>query len=223
VPALMVGLNPIVLVHVVGGAHNEALTLLVTMAGVLLWVSGREAAGAAVATIATGIKASAGLAVPFLVVGDIRRRLPAAVVALVAVALVGLIAFGTHALDAFSLISSNQDQTSRFSIPHKAAQLLAALLPGDRLDYRNTIRVIFAIAFAAVFIWLLWRTYRRLIQPLEAIGWAAFAILVASAWLVPWYILWLLPFAALSRDRRLHVVTLALCGWMLAISVPLQG
>ena len=221
VPALAVGLNPLVLVHVVGGAHNEALTLLVTMAGVLLWVSARETAGVAVATLATGIKASAGLAVPFLVIGDVRRRLGAVVAVVGALAALGVIAFGSHALDAFSLISSNQDRTSRFSLPYKTAQLLGALLPGDRLDYRDAVRIAFVVAFAAVFAWLLWRTWRRLTQPLDAIGWATLAVLLASAWLVPWYILWLLPFAAVSRDRRLQLATLALCAWMLPIAVPL--
>jgi Glycosyltransferase family 87 len=224
VPALMVGLNPLVVVHVVGGAHNEALTVLVTMAGVMLWVGGRGAGGVVVATLATGIKASAGIVVPFLALSDraqALRRIAAAVATLVAVAALGLIVFGTHALDALSLISDNQDRTSRFSIPYKTAQLLGALLPGDRLDYRDAVRVAFAVAFAAVFLWLLWRTWRRLTEPLDAIGWATFAILIASAWLVPWYILWLLPFAALSRDRRLRVATLVLCAWMLAIAVPL--
>jgi alpha-1,6-mannosyltransferase len=221
VPALAVGLNPLVLVHVVGGAHNEALTLLITMAGVLLWVGGRPAAGVVVATLAAGVKASAGLVVPFLVVGDIRRRLVPALAALGGVALLGVIAFGTHALDALSLISDNQDRSSRFSAPYKTAQMLGALLPGNRLDYRDAVRVAFALAFALVFLWLLRRTWRGLTEPLDAIGWATFAILIASAWLVPWYILWLLPFAALSRDRRLHIATLALTAWMLAIAVPL--
>ncbi|HYZ28131.1 MAG TPA: polyprenol phosphomannose-dependent alpha 1,6 mannosyltransferase MptB [Thermoleophilaceae bacterium] len=222
VPALLVGLNPLVLVHVVGGVHNEALTLLVTMVGVLLWVSARERAGVAVATLATGIKASAGLVVPFLVVHDIRRRIWPAIAVVVALALLGVIAFGMHALDAFSLISDNQGRTSRFSLPHKTAQLLGALLPGDRLDYRDAVRVAFALAFAGVFVWLLWRTWRGTIDALDAIAWATFAILIASAWLVPWYILWLLPFAALSRDRRLRLATLALSAWMLAITVPLS-
>jgi alpha-1,6-mannosyltransferase len=221
VPALAVGLNPLVLVHVVGGAHNEALTLVVTMAGVLLWVSGRDVAGTAVATLATGIKASAGLVVPFLVVGDVRRRLGAAVGVVIGLVALGLVAFGTHALDAFSLISSNQDRTSRYSFPYKTAQLLGAILPGDRLDYRDAVRVVFAVAFAAVFLWLLWRAWKGLTEPLDAIGWATFAILIATAWLVPWYILWLLPFAALSLDRRLWLATLALCAWMLVIAVPL--
>ena len=220
-PALAVGLNPLVLVHVVGGAHNEALTVLLTMAGVLLWVGTRDRAGVAVATLATGIKASAGLVVPFLVVGDIRRRIWPALGVVAGLAVLGVAAFGTHALDAFSLISSNQDRTSRYSLPYKTAQLLGALLPGDRHDYSDFVRGAFAVAFVAVFLWLLWRTWRRLTEPLDAIGWATLAILLASAWLVPWYVLWLLPFAALSRDRRLRLATLALTAWMLVIAVPL--
>jgi alpha-1,6-mannosyltransferase len=220
-PALAVGLNPLVLVHVVGGAHNEALTLLLTMAGVLLWVGGRDRAGVAVATLATGIKASAGLVVPFLVVGDLRRRIWPALGVVAGLALLGVAAFGTHALDAFSLINSNQDRTSRYSLPYKTAQLLGAILPGDRHDYSDFVRGAFAIVFVVVFLWLLWRTWRHLTEPLDAIGWATLAILLASAWLVPWYVLWLLPFAALSRDRRLQLATLALMAWMLVIAVPL--
>jgi hypothetical protein len=55
----------------------------------------------------------------------------------------------------------------------------------------------------------------------RAAGWATFAILIASAWLVPWYILWLLPLAALAGDLRLTAASLALCAWMLPIAIPL--
>jgi hypothetical protein len=44
---------------------------------------------------------------------------------------------------------------------------------------------------------------------------------VASAWLVPWYALWLLPLAAVARNRRLLWASAALCAWMLPIAVPL--
>ena len=225
VPALAVGLHPLVLVHVVGGAHNEALVMLVAMAGVLVWVRGREAAGAAAATVAAGLKASAGLVVPFLVAAgrpEGRMRIAAAAAgAAVAVALAGVAGFGWDALDAFGLIGSNQDRTSRFSIPYKVAQLLGALLPGDRLDYSDAVRGAFAAAFAMVFLWLLWRAWRGATGAIDAAGWATLAILLASAWLVPWYALWLLPLAALSSDRRLWAATLALSAWMLAIAVPL--
>jgi hypothetical protein len=213
--ALAVGLNPLVLVHVVGGAHNEALTMLIVLAGVALWFGGRQAGGVATSTAAIGVKASAAIVVPFLVVAERARALRLALVAVgtvVALALLGVVVFGTHALDAFSLISSNQDRSSRFSIPHKVAQLTGGL---------DVVRGVFAVLLVLVVLWLLWRTWRGLIEPIDGIGWATFATLIASAWLVPWYILWLLPFAALSRDRRLRIATLLLSAWMLAIAVPL--
>jgi hypothetical protein len=224
-PALAVGLHPLVLCHVVAGAHNEALVLLVTMAGITWWLSGRAERGVAMAAAAVSLKASAGLVLPFLVSAPTRGprlRLATVAVAIAAVvALVGLVAFGPHALDAFSIISSNQDRTSRFSLPYKTAQLLGAGLPGGRPDYSDAVRAVYGAAFATVVVMLLRRTWRRAIHPLDAIGWATLALLVASAWLVPWYVLWLLPFAALSRDRRLWAGTLALSAWMLAIAVPL--
>lgn len=240
--AVAVGLNPLVLVHVVGGAHNEALTLLIAMAGVLLWTGSRGAAGTAIAAIAAGVKASAAIPVPFLALAppaaggrgasgrdqgrpgardvgahdqrarDVGARVAAAVAAAIAIALVGVIAFGTHALDALSLIGDNQDRSSRWSFPHKLAQVVG----ND-----DAVRIVFALAVAAVALWLLWRTWRGTIAPLDAIGWTTVAVLVGSAWLVPWYILWVLPFAALSRDRRLHAAALALTAWMLVIAVPL--
>jgi hypothetical protein len=215
VPALAVGLNPLVLVHVVGGAHNESLTLLLTMAGVLLWLRRGGELGAGVAALAAGIKASAVIPLPFLALADrasALRRIAAAATAAAGVAVIGLAVFGTHALDALSLIGDNQDRTSRFSIPHKVAQVTGG---------PDAVRAVFAIAAAGVCLWLLARVWSARTDPLDAIGWATLAVLIASAWLVPWYILWLLPFAALSRDRRLQLATLVLCAWMLAIAVPL--
>lgn len=222
-PALFVGLNPHVLVHVVGGAHNEALVMLVVMAGVALFVAGREPAGAAVATAAASLKASAALVVPFLVLGARRTRAVflAAAAAAIAIGLVALAGFGSDALDALGLISSNQERTSRFSFPYKTAELLGTLLPGDRLDYRSAVRAVYAVAFGAVALWLMHRTWRGRSEPIAMAAWTTLAVLVASAWLVPWYALWLLPLAALVADRRLWIASFALSAWMLAIAVPL--
>jgi alpha-1,6-mannosyltransferase len=222
-PALLVGLNPHLLVHDVAGAHNETLVVLVTMAGVLAFVSRRPRAGPALATAAAGLKASAGLVVPYLVAAARPRwrgALLAAAGAAGGIALFALVGFGTHALDALGLLSSNQGRTSRWSFPYKTAQLLGALLPGDRLDYRDAVRALFGVAFAGVLALTLWRTWRGA-SPIRMAGWATLAILVASAWLVPWYVLWLLPLAALSADRRLKIATVALCAWMLPIAIPL--
>ena len=218
--AAAVGLNPLVLAHVVAGAHNEALVMLVVMTGIALWLGGRDRGGTAVATLAAGLKASAGLVVPFLAAARPLARGLAAAGAVAAIALAGLIGFGADALDAFGLLGDNQGRTSRWSFPYKTAELLGALLPGDRLDWRDPARALYAASFAAAFLWLLLRV-RRGYDPLAAAAWATVAVLVASAWLVPWYVLWLLPLAALVRDRRLHAATLALTAWMLVIAVPL--
>jgi alpha-1,6-mannosyltransferase len=222
-PALIVGLNPHVLVHDVAGAHNETLVVLVTMAGVVTFLAGRPRGGAAIATAAAGLKASAALVVPYLVAAArprVRGALLAAVAAALGIAVLALVGFGTHALDALGLLSSNQDRTSRWSFPFKTAQLLGAVLPGNRVDYRDAVRALYAIAFAGVALWTLRRTWRGA-DPIRMAGWATLAVLVASAWLVPWYVLWLLPLAALAHDRRLLWATLALCAWMLPIAIPL--
>jgi len=224
-PAAFVGLNPLVLVHVVGGAHNEALVVLLTVAAIVCWVAGRrsQVAGTALSAAGAGIKASAGLVVPFLILGDRerwRRALLAAVAVAVVIAVIGLAVFGTHALDALSFLNSNQARSSRWSFPYKTAQLLGAVLPGGRLDYRGPVRAVYGASFGLVLLWLLSRTWRGELRPIPAAGWATLAILIASAWLVPWYALWLLPLAALAGERRLMAASVVLCAWMLVIAVP---
>ena len=212
-PALFVGLSPIVLVHVVSAAHNEALVLLLTMAGVYAFVRARPVAAGAWSTLAAGVKASAGLVVPYLVLAARPRLRPAlAGVAAAALSLLvaGLIGFGTDVFHSLGLLSSNQGRSSRLSFPYLVSELVGN---------RSLVRAAFGAAFIAVVGWTLWRTYKGE-SPIRMAAWTTFAILIATAWLVPWYLLWLLPLAALAFDRRLQVATVALSGYVLAIGVP---
>ncbi|MBX5468391.1 MAG: DUF2029 domain-containing protein [Thermoleophilaceae bacterium] len=231
-PALIVGLNPHVLVHVVGGAHNEALMMLPAAAALRAWAAGRRALGPALATLGAAVKATSIVLAPYLALAqegrprpEARRSLVRALAAAAAVAagiaLIALVAFGSHALDAVSLLSSNQERSSRWSFPYKTAQALAAVLPGDRLEYRDAVRAVYAAAFAGVALLLMWRTWRGA-DPIWAAAWATFALLVASAWLVPWYLLWLLVPTALARGRALVPAAVALSAWTLVIAVPLR-
>ncbi len=66
--ALWLGvLNPLVLVHLVGDAHNDALMLGLMMAGLALALERRPAAGAVLVTLAALVKAPAALALIFIV------------------------------------------------------------------------------------------------------------------------------------------------------------
>ena len=220
--ALLVGLSPLVLAHVVAGAHNEALVMLLVMAGVHAFMRARPLAAGAWSTAAAGLKASGALVVPYLALGSrprVRRVIAGVALAGAGLLALGLAGFGSNVFEAFGLLSSNQGRTSKLSFPYKTAELLGAALPGDRVDYRATVRALFALGFAAVAAWTLWRTWRGE-DALRMAGWATLAVLVASAWLVPWYLLWLLPLTALAGDRRLTVATLVLSACVLAIGVP---
>ena len=232
----LVGLNPAWLVHVVGGAHNEALVVLVTTAGVVLagasWrgarhvaTRGRPAAGAALAAASVGLKASGALVVPFLVLGA-RRRAGAAFAALAALAVVlgvGLLAvaaFGPAALDPGAVLGANQGRSSSWSFPRKLAEGLALVAPGGWEAYLPATRTVLGAGALGCVAWLLLRTARVRIEPVRAAGWATLAVLVGTAWLVPWYVAWLLPLAALAGDRRLAWAAVALTLWTLPVAIP---
>ena len=52
-------------------------------------------------------------------------------------------------------------------------------------------------------------------------GWSLLALLVCTAWLLPWYAIWPLPLAAVCGDRRLRAATLLLCAYAILIHLPL--
>jgi len=221
---VLVGLHPLVLVHVVAAAHNEALVMLVTLAGVSVWVGRRQAAGVVVAAGAVGLKASAALVLPFLALSTrggrgTAKAVAGAIAVLAGVLLVGLLAFGPDA-GGIARLLGNQAHTSSFSLPRRLAEALEGLGLAGPHGARLAARVLAGALLAGVLLVLLRRT-RHGADPLTMAGWATLATLLASAWLVPWYAMWLLPLAAVAGSRRLTLASLALTAWMLPIAVPL--
>jgi len=47
---------------------------------------------------------------------------------------------------------------------------------------------------------------------IDGAGWATLVMLIASSSLLPWYVAWLLPLAALGHDRRLVRTAVVLTG-----------
>jgi hypothetical protein len=121
-------------------------------------------------------------------------------------------AFGWHWLDAIGLVGENQQRTSHLSIPITVARLTSL----DATAVRATALGLYAL----VFIYLLLRTWRGA-DWLRCAAWASIALLLATAWLLPWYLIWTIPLAALSRDRPLQLLTLALTAYQLPARMPL--
>ena len=93
-------------------------------------------------------------------------------------------------------------------------------LPGpDPMSIFQTILLGLAGNFiAGLVVWLVWR---RGYDWIAASGWALIAFVVSSSWLLGWYVLWPLPFAAISSDRRLKAASLALVVYFVALRWPI--
>jgi hypothetical protein len=228
--AAFVGLNPLVLVHVVGGAHNDGLTMLLAMLAVAAILNGRELSGGAALVAAIATKLSAAFVAPFALVGTATspatglkppyasgfrpagRLLLGGLGAGLAVGLAAYLAFGWDWLHGFGLAGENQSRTSHLSIPITVARLTGLDPDGVRLAA--------AILFAALVALLLAWTWRGG-DWVRAAAWAGFGLLLATAWLLPWYLIWPLPLAAVSRDRSLQLLTLSLTAYQLGARIPL--
>lgn len=211
--AAFVALNPLVLVHVVGGAHNDALTMLLSTLAVAAILSAREVTGGAALVAAMATKLSAAALAPFALVGTRKpgRLLVGALAAVLLVTTLAYLGFGWDWLHGFGLAGENQSRTSHMSIPITVARL-THLDPGG-------IRLAAALLFAGLVAYLLVWTARGG-DWIRAAAWATFALLLATAWLLPWYLLWPLPLVAISRDRTLQLLTLALTAYQLGARIP---
>jgi membrane-bound metal-dependent hydrolase YbcI (DUF457 family) len=161
-------------------------------------------------------KVSAVFIAPFALIaaeGRERRRLvagAAAAAALIAVA--SLIAFGGGLTDSLAIAGENQHRTSRHSIPVTLAHDLGIGVGG--------MRAAALVAYALLVAWLMRWTWRGG-DWIRAAGWAGLGLLIATSYLTPWYVIWVLPLAAIARDRVLVAGSLLFTGYVLLHQVTL--
>jgi hypothetical protein len=218
--AAFVGLNPVLLAFAVGGGHNDTLIVALLAGALALAAAGtprlRSATG--VLAAAAGVKLSMGLALPFLILSPAQRRervglLIGALTSLAAVGLIGVLGFGGHALGFLGAVRGEQQLVAVHSVPAELARLVG--LQGTPGWWRDA----FAAAFVLVLCWALRRTAQGADWRAMA-GWTTLALLLCTAWLLPWYAIWALPFGAVSEDRRLRAATLAFCAYALLTRLP---
>jgi hypothetical protein len=214
--AVALGLTPLVLVYGVGGAHNDLLVEAVLLSGALAVLAGRVRTGGAAFVTAAAVKASALVALPFLVAGSpqLRRPLTAALATGAALTVCAFALFGTPVLNLAGAIGAQQHDVAIHSFPAE----LTRLAGGTGLPQWAHL-LADAILLAAVVV-LLVRT-RRGADWLTSAGWAFVALLVTTAWLLPWYVTWAVPFAALSNDRRLLGAVWALTLAIVVLRLPM--
>ncbi|HMD56092.1 MAG TPA: hypothetical protein VKG82_01330 [Solirubrobacteraceae bacterium] len=237
----LVGLNPIVLIWGLGGDHNDFLMLLMIVLGFYLLLLGKAratasprraprvrewllplsyteiGAGAAFVT-AVAFKASGAILIPIVLAGMLRwrRGLVQVLIGMVAAgALLGvasLVAFGLHIPD----LSTQGRLVTSESVPNLVGLLVGA--GGETA----TLRVLMSLALIAVVLLCCRMAYLRE-DAITACGWASVALLVTLSWVLPWYVLWVLPLAALSSSRRLRLATAVLGVYLIIAWAPAAG
>jgi len=204
---LAVGANPLYFIYGLGGAHNDLIMMLLMMLAVSLSITtprsaGREAGAGAAIVVGALVKATVAALLPFLILS--RRRLApilGALAALAAGALVGYVAFGVNGINVVAALNRDAAFVSTDSFATEIAHLFGK--PGVFPVDHDLLKA----GLVLIVLHLMWRTWRGY-DWVAASGWTLLAISVTSTWLLAWYILWPLPLAVISRDRRLLIATL---------------
>ncbi len=214
--ALWLGvLNPVVLMHFVSGAHNDALMVGLVVAGLTLATQQRCIWGAVAVSLAVAIKPIALIALPFVGLlwagrlGGWRDRIRSwalagltlastlACVYLVADAGRGVIsaAFGTPS----GVLTWLSPTTAVGQVVGTVTTWLG--LSEDNTPVLGAVRLAGAVSAVIIVAWLVLRPGGR--SPVRGAALALAAVVVLGPVVQPWYALWFLPlFAATGLPRR---------------------
>ncbi|MBK8447696.1 MAG: polyprenol phosphomannose-dependent alpha 1,6 mannosyltransferase MptB [Micropruina sp.] len=215
--------NPLVIVHFVGGAHNDALMVAIALMGLHLairrphWAYGLLA-GPAVIGLAMAVKPQAGLAViaaaglpiadrlaglaPVQRVWLLARR--SAVAAAVAVAVFGAVAVASglgFGWTRWLSLMGKAGTAAPFSLIAQAGEWLIDRSGGYPTPWLTVVGAVSTLTTVAVLGWVLIRFADR---PLAAVGWGSLAVSTLGQSLHPWYVPWsmaLLALVALTRRQ----------------------
>lgn len=234
-------LNPLVLIHLVGGVHNELLMVGLMVAGIVLVVEGRHLSGIALVSLGAAIKATAGIALPFLVwvwmVHERDRALaegrrPAAPVRLFVKAAglgftVFVVVFGGASLLAgvgigwLTALSGSSKIINWLSLPTMMAHAVTWVTPWRLGSILEITRLLCAAALVGILLWAWWRFRRTERDAVFGIVIALTAVTLLSPAALPWYYSWPLAVAAaFAMSPRVLAVLVALSTWLMLIFNP---
>lgn len=228
-------LNPLVLIHLMGGVHNETLMVGLMMAGIALMFAGRHVGGTALIAAAVAVKATAVLALPFMVwvwvrhLGGNRVRAfatasAAALATFVAVfaVLSGLAGVGLGWLTA--LQGSNRI-INWLTIPTAVANLASTVVGSFiAVNFYAILEVTRRIGTVVILVslpLLWWRFRHDDREALQGIGWAMLVVVLFVPAALPWYYSWpLAVISAVAQSRAALAVIAGASTWVMLIFKP---
>jgi len=207
---LLVAANPIYIFYAVGGFHNDFFMLLPSTAAIALLLARRDRCAGAVLMLAVAVKFTAVLLLPFLLIAarPTERRLrviTGAVLAAIPLVAMSLLLFGLSLPN----LSQQSSVITGFSVPN-----VLGILLGFGGTTEGLVRLLSLGAVVVVLVGLRRRDW------VAAAGWSTLALIASVTWLMPWYIVWLLPLAALGQSRRLRAAAVAFTVFLVLTFIP---
>lgn len=211
VAAWMLLAGPLTVVHLVGGPHNDVLMIGFLAAGTLLLLDRRHVAGFVLVTLAVAVKASALVAVPFLVwvwAGHLSStrwrnfaRACASAVAVFAVVLAAVSLLAGVNVGWIQHVDASSKLVNWLGTPTALGELLhqiigiAVQVPAETVV--GITRIVGQVILVFILVRLWWRS-RAAEGPdvVRAAALALFAVAMLSPTLLPWYLTWSLVLAA---------------------------
>jgi alpha-1,6-mannosyltransferase len=232
-------LNPLVIIHLMGGVHNEMLMVGLMMAAIALTFANHPAWGVSLIAIAVAVKATAGIALPFLVwvwMRQLRQRrnlgpVPAFATATAGSAVIFVVVFAVLSwlagvgLGWLTALAGSVKIINWLTVPTAAANLInvvgGLLLPVNFYAVLDVTRII-GIAIIAISLPVLWWRFRH--DDREALAGIALALLVVVLFVpaaLPWYYTWpLAVLSALAQSRSAIAVIAGFSTWIMVIFKP---
>jgi alpha-1,6-mannosyltransferase len=232
-------LNPLVIIHLMGGVHNEMLMVGLMMVGIALTFAGRHIWGVGLIAVAVAVKATAGLALPFMVwvwARDLRQRrnyppVKAFAAATAGSAIVFIAVFAVLSLLAgvglgwLTALAGSVKIINWLTVPTAASNLINALgglFIGVNFYAVLDIARIVGIVVIAVSLPVAWWRFRHTDR--EALTGIAVVMVIVVLFVpaaLPWYYTWPLAIvAALAQTRRAVAVIAGLSTWITVIWKP---
>ncbi|MFC8761170.1 polyprenol phosphomannose-dependent alpha 1,6 mannosyltransferase MptB [Streptomyces sp. NPDC057193] len=194
----LAALNPLLLIHVVGGMHNDGLMIGLLLGGVLLATRGRWVLGSVLVGLAVMIKSPAAVALLFIGVMVARRDggvrglvkglvLPGAVAGAVAAGATVLAGTGFGWLRTQSVAGSIH---TALSVTSDLGLGLGLLVGDDPAPVKGAVQTAGLAVAAVVILVLAWRAWRGALDPVLGLGLSLVALVALSPMVQPWYVLW---------------------------------
>ncbi|GAA2954203.1 polyprenol phosphomannose-dependent alpha 1,6 mannosyltransferase MptB [Streptomyces enissocaesilis] len=211
--ALWLGaLNPLTLIHVVGGMHNDGLMIALMLTGVVCALHGRWVAASALVALAATVKSPAAVALLFIGVLAFRRTsgpllwrlvkafaVPGLVAGAVAVAATLLSGTGFGWLRTQSVAATVHTALSASSdIGLGLGELTRLLFGWDPDPVKSAVQTLGLVLALVVIGYAALATFRSVRpwrgapppHPVHALGVALLALVALSPMVQPWYLLW---------------------------------